>query len=95
MRDFLKLVSDRFKYIVIDLPPLGALVDAKAIAPFVNNFLLVVEWGKTARSVTKDALAHNEVVRENCVGAILNKADPGLLRLYDAYGADSYGYSRY
>jgi succinoglycan biosynthesis transport protein ExoP len=80
---------------VIDLPPLAALVDAKAIAPYVDSFLFIIEWGKTTRSTAKDALAHNELVHENCVGAVLNKADPGLLRLYDTYGAQSYGYNRY
>ena len=93
MRGFLRMAEERFKYIVVDLPPLGALVDASAIAPYVSSFVLVIEWGKTARSTAKDALAHNELVHENCVGAILNKADPGLLRLYDTYGAQSYGYN--
>jgi polysaccharide biosynthesis transport protein len=95
MRDFLQMAGERFKYIVIDLPPLGALVDAKAIAPCVGSFVFVIEWGKTARSTVKDALGHNELVHENCIGAVLNKTDPGLFRLYDAYGAQNYGYSRY
>ena len=93
VRDFLKMAGERFHYIVVDIPPLCALVDAKAIAPYVNDFLFVIEWGKTSRSTAQDALAHNEVVKQKCVGAVLNKADPGLLRLYDTYGAQSYGYS--
>ena len=93
VRDFLKMAGERFHYIVVDIPPLCALVDAKAIAPYVNDFLFVIEWGKTSRSTAQDALAHNEVVEQKCVGAVLNKADPGLLRLYDTYGAQSYGYS--
>jgi polysaccharide biosynthesis transport protein len=95
MQSFLKSAGEHFNYIVIDLPPLGALVDAKAIAPYVDSFLFIIEWGKTTRSTAKDALAHNELVHENCVGAVLNKADPGLLRLYNTYGAQSYGYNRY
>jgi polysaccharide biosynthesis transport protein len=95
MRDFLKTAGERFHYVVVDIPPLCALVDAKAIAPYVDSFLFVIEWGKTPRSAAQDALAHNEVVKEKCVGAVLNKADPALLRLYDTYGAQSYGYSRY
>jgi succinoglycan biosynthesis transport protein ExoP len=95
VRDFLKMAGERFHYIVVDIPPLCALVDAKAIAPYVNEFLFVIEWGKTSRSTAQDALAHNDAVSRKCVGAVLNKADPGLLRLYDTYGAQSYGYSRY
>jgi polysaccharide biosynthesis transport protein len=92
MRDFLKAAGQRFHYIVVDIPPLCALVDAKAIAPYVTSFLFVIEWGKTSRSAAQDALAHNELVKEKCVGAVLNKADSALLRLYDTYGAHSYGY---
>jgi polysaccharide biosynthesis transport protein len=93
MGDFLRAAGEHFHYVVVDIPPLCALVDAKAIAPYVNSFLFVIEWGKTPRSAVQDALAHNELVKEKCVGAVLNKADPGLLRLYDTYGAHSYGYS--
>jgi polysaccharide biosynthesis transport protein len=93
MRDFLRAAGEHFQYIVVDLPPLCALVDAKAIAPYVNSFLFVIEWGKTSRSAAQDALAHNVEVHEKCVGAVLNKADPGLLHLYDSYGVHNYGYS--
>jgi Mrp family chromosome partitioning ATPase len=30
--------GERFHYVVVDIPPLCALVDAKAIAPYVNDF---------------------------------------------------------
>jgi succinoglycan biosynthesis transport protein ExoP len=93
MRDFLKSAAERFQYIVLDIPPLGALVDAKAVAAYVHSFLFVIEWGKTSRTLVHDALAHNEAVHEKCVGAVLNKADPGLIRLYHSYGTHSYGYS--
>lgn len=93
MRDFLKVAGEHFQYIVVDLPPLCALVDATAIAPYVNSFLFVIEWGKTSRSAAQDALAHNLEVHEKCVGAVLNKADPRLLHLYGSYGAHNYGYS--
>jgi succinoglycan biosynthesis transport protein ExoP len=53
----------------------------------------VIEWGKTARTLVHDALAHNEAVHEKCIGAVLNKADPGLIRLYHSYGTHNYGYS--
>jgi polysaccharide biosynthesis transport protein len=93
MRDFLKAAGEHFEYIVVDLPPLCALVDATAIAPYVNSFLFVIEWGKTSRSAAQDALAHNVAVHEKCVGAVLNKADPALLHLYGSYGAHNYDYS--
>jgi succinoglycan biosynthesis transport protein ExoP len=92
MREFLQTASAHFQYIVVDLPPLCALVDAKAIAPHVNSFLLVIEWGKTSLSTARDALAHNMAVNEKCIGAVLNKVDAGMLALYDSYDTHSYGY---
>ena len=34
------------RLIVVDLPPLGPVVDAKAFAQMVDGFLLVTEWGR-------------------------------------------------
>jgi polysaccharide biosynthesis transport protein len=90
MDAFLKRANEYFQYVIIDLPPLEALVDAKAIAPLVDSFLFVIEWGKTPRGVVEGALVNNEPVNRKCAGAVLNKADLGLLPLYKAYGTHDY-----
>jgi succinoglycan biosynthesis transport protein ExoP len=45
-----------FDYIIVDLAPLGPVIDAKAFAPQVDGFLFVTEWGATPTNVVRDIL---------------------------------------
>lgn len=87
-----------YDYVVIDLPPLGLVVDGRAIAGKVDAFLFVVEWGRTPRKVARDMLAREWLVAEKCVGVILNKVDVGRAHLYSAEPSAEYyrgGHSYY
>ncbi|MGV3550899.1 polysaccharide biosynthesis tyrosine autokinase [Rhizobium sp.] len=88
-------VSDRFDYIIFDLPPLAPVVDARAIAPRLDACLLVVEWGKTSRAMVRHCLQANGSVAEKCAGVILNKVNTRTMKLYQAYGGSDYYSSRY
>lgn len=95
MKKLIEAASTQFDYIVIDLPPLGALVDARAIEPIVPNFLLVVEWGDTPRESVRNMLDHNPNVHAKCIGTILNKADPVRIGNYISDKRNFYSYSSY
>lgn len=95
MDRLLKQASENFDYIVIDLPPIGPVVDAKAIAKNVDCFLLVIEWGATSRKAVRNELTKNMAVTEKCVGAILNKIDATKSKLYEAFGSSEYYAYRY
>ncbi len=95
MRNLIAQAGHDFDFIVIDLPPLGPVIDAKAISTSVDNYLFVVEWGKTARKAVKSTLAANPQVSLKCAGVILNKVDSQKLKLYQAYGSSEYYYSGY
>lgn len=95
MRKLLKSVSEQYDYVVVDLPPLGPVVDARAIADLIDGFIFVAEWGATARRVAMEVLESNPQVREKCVGVVLNKVDQERLKLYHDYGSNDYYYSRY
>lgn len=73
-----------YDYVVIDLPPLDMVVDARAIAPKVDAFLMVVEWGKTPRSLVRNTLESEWMIEEKCVGILLNRVDTSRLHLYQA-----------
>jgi polysaccharide biosynthesis transport protein len=95
MDELLKQASENFEYIVIDLPPIGPVVDARAIAQKVDSFVLVIEWGSTSRRAVRDELSKNSAVAEKCAGAILNKVDPTKSKLYEAFGSSQYYSDRY
>lgn len=95
MKRLVEAAASQFDYIIIDLPPLGALVDARAIEPIIPNFLLVAEWGDTPRESVRNMLDHNPSVHAKCIGAILNKADPDRIGNYISDKRNFYTYSSY
>jgi len=95
MDRLLQQASELFDYVVVDLPPLAPVVDARAISPKLDAYLFVVEWGRTSRKVVRNTLHANGVVAAKCVGVILNKVDSDKMKLYQAYGSTDYYSSRY
>jgi len=95
MRDILTSLSAEADYIIVDLPPLGAVVDARAAANRIDSFIYVVEWGKTARRVVRQTIGNEPQVRDKTLGVILNKVDHEKMKLYRTYGSSEYYYSRY
>ena len=61
------------------------VVDAKAIARFIDSFVFVVEWGRSKRSLVLEALSNSEIIHDRLIGIVLNKADPAALRSIEAY----------
>jgi len=90
----------QYEYIILDLPPVAAVVDARAVSPQVDAFVLVVQWGSTSRQFLQSTLNAEPRIAEKCVGTILNKADIKKLQLYrtpgssEAYMAEYSSYFR-
>ncbi len=95
MQDILKTLSSEYEYIIVDLPPLGPVVDARAIANRIDGFLFVVEWGKTARRVVRQILETEERIAQKSLGVVLNKVDQEKMKLYRMYGSSEYYASAY
>ncbi len=71
--------ANDYDLIVFDMPPLVAIGDIRAAAPCVDDFLLVVEWGKVPVDEMRAALDLVAPVRDRLIGTILNKAMPSAL----------------
>lgn len=95
MGDLLEEAGNRFEYILVDLPPFGPVVDVRAAAGLFDAFLLVVEWGKTARSVVKNALMEDDTIYDKCIGVVFNKVNAEKLQRYNTPGSKSYYYKKY
>jgi polysaccharide biosynthesis transport protein len=95
MNRLLDEAKAHFDYIVLDLPPLGPVVDARAIAPVLDSVILVVEWGQTSRKIVRTILTNEPEMREKCAGAILTKVDAQKMKLYRSFGSDEYYQTRY
>jgi len=95
MRSVLTEASKSFDYIIVDLPPLGPIVDVRAAASMFDAFLFIVEWGRTPRTVVQNIFGADAALYEKCVGVIFNKVNLNKIRLYENYGSKYYYHNRY
>ncbi|MVA36261.1 polysaccharide biosynthesis tyrosine autokinase [Agrobacterium vitis] len=86
MNALLENVRQSFDYIIVDLAPLGPVVDAKAFAPLADGFVFVVEWGKTPKKLVSDLLEAEPHISNNVLGVLLNKTDMQTLTRYSDFG---------
>jgi polysaccharide biosynthesis transport protein len=87
-RRLVEQLRERYDYIIIDLPPLGPVVDVRAATQSVDSFIFVVEWGRTRTNVVQRCLDSAPEVHDRLLGVVLNKADAKMLGRYDhGYGS--------
>lgn len=84
-----------FDYIIVDLPPLGPVVDAKAFAPLADGFVVVAEWGKTPRALVRSQLEAEPEIASKMLGIVLNKVNLKKLARYGAIGSSEKFLDRY
>jgi succinoglycan biosynthesis transport protein ExoP len=95
MRDLIEAARQSFDYIIVDLPPLGPVVDAKAFAPLADGFVMAVEWGATPRALVRSALQAEPQIAAKLLGLVLNKTDFKQLPRYGLFGGAEQYFDRY
>ena len=95
MENLLAQARKDYDYVIVDLPPVGPVIDVRAASFMYDGFIFIIEWGKTARSVVANALRDDDALYEKCIGVIMNKVETEKFKLYNSYGAKDYYYSRY
>jgi succinoglycan biosynthesis transport protein ExoP len=81
-----------FEVVIIDGPPIMGLADAPILARAAEGTIIVVEGGKTARTLVRDALKRLYFARARVIGGFLSKYNPKHSGGYYGYG-DSYAYA--
>jgi succinoglycan biosynthesis transport protein ExoP len=80
-----------YDYVVLDLPPIGAVVDAKVLLPHMDSALLVAEWGRTPRDLIRQQVLRETHIRDKVLGVALNKVRLDDLPSYSRTdGAENY-----
>ena len=74
MQDALAAAQQRYDYTIIDLPALLTSLDAQAVAPFVDTFVLVTEYGRTTIDDLEQGLSTSEFIANRIVATVLNKS---------------------
>lgn len=94
-RELFDKLRATYDYVIVDLPPLVPVVDARAATPLIDCFILVVEWGRTNIDVVQHALHTAPNVHEALIGTVLNKTDMRAMKRYDNYLYEHYHNSGY
>jgi capsular exopolysaccharide synthesis family protein len=93
MRTLLERFRADYEYAIIDLTPLLPVIDVRATEGLIDNYLFVVEWGRTKIDLVQRSLKEAPGISSKMLGAILNKVDSRELRRYEGYGG--YDYDKY
>lgn len=90
MRRLITTLEMTFDHIIIDSPPVGSFTDAVLASTLTDGVLLVVNSGKTSRSITRRTKQILQDVGAKVFGVVLNNVN---LREHDYYYYR--GYSNY
>ena len=83
-------LRESFDFVIVDLPPLVPIVDARAAAHLVDCMILVIEWGRTGIDVVRHALDMAPDLHQAIIGAALNKTKMDRLFKYDVQHKSMY-----
>ena len=92
MREAIVELRHRFKFVVIDSPPVMAATDAVILSALTDGVLLVVRSGETPKEAftrTRDLLA---AVKCRLLGVVLNAVDSSAPDYYYSYRYYPYAY---
>ena len=94
MKDLLETLKEVYEFVIIDLPPLAPVIDARCILPLIDGFVLVTKWGSTNITDLERIVGTDTRLREKCYGAVMNFFDARKARSYGYYAGDYYyGYA--
>ncbi len=85
MHALLDALDSNYDYVILDLPPLAPVVDARAVLDQLDGVFFVLKWGETNIDIAKRVLRMDPRLRDKCYGAFLNLFDPKKARAYTGY----------
>jgi polysaccharide biosynthesis transport protein len=90
MEQLIEVAREAYDLVIIEAPPMAAVVDYKMIARHCNGFIFVVEWGKTSQRLVLECLTDASALLDRVLCVVLNKVDPSALRSIEHYKGDGF-----
>jgi len=90
MEQLISVAREAYDLVIIEAPPMAAVVDYKMIARHCDRFVFVVEWGKTSQRLVLECLSDASELLDRVLCVVLNKADPSALRSIEYYKGDGF-----
>ena len=101
MAKLLETLSTAYDFIVVDLPPIGAVIDAVSVAQELDGMLVVIRENACPRGLLSECMQQLSYANVNILGFVINGAMEGSGKKYQygkygkygGYGAyGGYGY---
>ena len=93
MESTLKLLAEKFDYIIIDLPPVNLVSDALAISSFITGMIVVIREDYTEKKELENCFRQLDLSNVNVLGCVMNESKSGK-GLYGKY-KKRYKYYKY
>lgn len=93
MESVLQLLSEKFDYIIVDLPPVNIVSDALAISGLITGMIVVIREDYTEKKELEHCFRQLKLSNVNVLGCVMNQAKSGS-GTYSKY-KKNYKYYRY
>lgn len=87
MGNYIRRMRSHYHLIILDAPPVQAVVDLVALSRLADTAVFLVRWGRTPRQAALNALRVLTLRGVNLAGVVLSRVD---LRRYASYGSGDY-----
>ena len=74
MGSTLRVLTDMFDYIIVDLPPVNVVSDAVAISPYITGMVVVVREDHTEKNELEQCFRQLKMSNVNILGCVMNES---------------------
>ncbi len=92
-KEMIETARESYDIVLVDASPLGAVIDAAVIAPYMDGAILVIQQNGVSRKMIKNVKKQLENTGVRILGAVLNKVQIDRLGYgyYKGYYKEYYG----
>ena len=90
MEQLIEVARKTYDLVIIEAPPMAAVVDYRMIARHCSGFVFVVEWGKTSQRLVRECLSDTSIMLDRVHCVVLNKVDPTALKSIEHYKGNGF-----
>jgi len=94
MKDFVRSLKERFDVILIDTPPVMAVIDPVIVSSYVDSTVIVLRTGKAARKPVLRTVSELRRAQAKIIGVVFNGAKARVHSRYGRY-TPNYMYEYY
>ena len=89
------LLAEKYRYVFLDVPPLGLVSDGERIGHFCDGAILVVRSGVTSKGIVLNSVAQLERAGCPLLGVVLNRVGGSGGKYYGKYYGSKYYSGKY